>query len=59
MHSTRKVAYANFVYDFRPLKSKKYRVQMTIGWDKLEYPDTTASHTASLIETKLLLNSVQ
>ena len=56
--SDRKVTYANFVCDFRPLKSEKYRVRMTIGGDKLDYPDATASPTASLIETKLLLNSV-
>ena len=31
---------------------------MTIGGDKLEYADDTASPAASLIETKLLLNSV-
>jgi len=39
----RKVTYANFVCDFRPLKSEKHRVRMTIGGDKLEYQDETAS----------------
>ena len=55
---TKKVTYANFVCDFRPLKTEKYRVRMTIGGDKLEYEHETASPAASLIETKLLLNSV-
>ena len=31
---------------------------MTVGGDKLDYPDETASSTASFIETKLLVNSV-
>ena len=54
----KKITYANFVCDYRPLKSEKHRVRMTIGGDKLDYPYDTASPAASLIETKLLLNSV-
>ena len=54
----RKVTYANFVCDYRPLKSEKFRVRMTVGGDKLDYFDNTSSPTASLIETKLLINSV-
>ena len=54
----KKVTYANFVCDYRPLKSEKYRVRMTIGGDRLDYAEETASPAASLIETKLLINSV-
>ena len=54
----KKITYANFVCDFRPLKSEKHRLRMTIGGDKLDYADETASPAASLIETILLLNSV-
>ena len=54
----RKVTYANFVCDYRPLKTEKFRVRMTIGGDKLDYHEDTASPTASLFETKLLINSV-
>ena len=54
----RKVMYSNFVCDYRPLKSEPFRVRMTVGGDKLDYPDETASPTASLIETKLIANSV-
>ena len=54
----KKVTYANFVCDYRPLKTEKHRVRMTIGGDRLDYPDETASPAASLIETKLILNSV-
>ena len=54
----RKVTYSNFVCDYRPLKSEPFRVRMTVGGDKLEYPDETASPAALLIETKLIINSV-
>jgi hypothetical protein len=53
----KKVAYANMVCDHRPHKTEKYRVRLTIGGDVLDYFGSTASPAASLIETKLLLNS--
>ena len=55
--SNKKVTYANMVCDYRPLKEEKYRVRLTIGGDKLEYDQETASPTANLIDTKILLNS--
>ena len=51
------VTYANMVCDIRPLKTEKYRVRLTVGGDRLQYPDDTASPAATLLETKLLLNS--
>ena len=45
------------VCDYRPLKDKKYRVRLTIGSDKLDYGNETASPTANLIDTKKLVNS--
>ena len=45
------------VCDYRPLKEEKYRVRLTIGGDKLEYDNETASPTANLIDTKNLVNS--
>ena len=54
----KKVTYANMVCDYRPLKSDPYRVRLTVGGDRLEYWDDAASPAASLVETKLLLNSV-
>ena len=56
--SDRKISYANFVCDYRPLKSEPYRVRMTVGGDRLDYPDETASPAASLIESKMIFNSV-
>ena len=52
------VTYTNFVCDYCPLKSEPYRVRMTVGGDKLSYDDDTGSLTASLLEAKLLANSV-
>ena len=51
------VTYANFVCDIRPLKTEQFRVRLTVGGDRLEYPDDTASPAATLLESKLLLNS--
>ena len=51
------VTYSNVVCDIRPLKIEKIRVRLTVGGDGLQYPDDTASPVATLLETKLLLNS--
>ena len=54
----KKVAYANMVCDHRPLKKEKFRVRLTLGGDVLEYEGNASSPAASLLEAKLLLNSV-
>ena len=52
------VTYASFVRDYQLLKTEKYRCQMVVGGDQLKYPDDLSSPpAASLLETKLLLNS--
>jgi hypothetical protein len=53
----KKVTYGNFICDYRPLKTEKYRVRLTVGGDKLPYEDDAGSPAASLLETKLILNS--
>jgi hypothetical protein len=53
----KKVTYGNFICDYRPLKSEPYRVRLTVGGDKLPYAEDAGSPAASLLETKLLLNS--
>ena len=55
--SNRIVTYANMVCDYRPHKDEKHRVRLTVGGDVLPYDDDSASPAASLLETKLLLNS--
>ena len=46
------------VCDYRPLKDEPYRVRLAIGGDKLDYFGETAAPAASLLEAKLLINSV-
>ena len=53
----RKVTYGNFVCDHRPLKTEPYRVRLTVGGDRLEYDSDAGSPAASLVETKLTINS--
>jgi len=56
--ANRKVTYANPVCEFRPLKDERYRVRLTVGGDHLFYEADTGAPTASLLEVKILLNSV-
>ena len=54
----KKVTYASFVCDYRPLKQEAYRVRITVGGDKLPYEEDAGAPAANLLETKILLNSV-
>ena len=54
----RDVTYASFVFDHRPLKTEQYRCRLVVGGDKLSYYKDASSPAASLLETKLLINSV-
>ena len=56
--ANKKVTYGNMICDFRPLKLEKYRVRLTVGGDRLDYLGNQSSPAASLLETKMLLNSV-
>ena len=52
------VTYANLVCAYRPLKSEPYRIRLVVGGDKLTYDEDPGSPAASLLETKLLVNSI-
>ena len=56
--TNRKVTYASFVCDYRPLKDEKWRIRLVVGGDKLEYELDSGSPATDLTETKLLINSV-
>ena len=58
LHCHKKVTYANMVCDYRPLKIEQYRVRLTVGGDKLNYLYDASFPAATLVDTKLLLNSV-
>ena len=53
----KKVTYGKKECTIRPTKAEKYRVRLTVGGDKLTYHGLTATQCASLITTKILLNS--
>jgi hypothetical protein len=55
--SDKKVTYGNFICDYRPLKTEPFRVRLTVGGDKLPYDDDAGSPAASLLESKLIINS--
>ena len=54
----RDVTYATYVLDYRPLKEQKHRIRITVGGDRLSYPDDAGSPAANMLETKILINSV-
>ena len=54
----KKVTYANMINDYRPYKDDPYRTRLTIGGDKLDYYGNSSSPAASLLESKLIINSV-
>jgi hypothetical protein len=53
----KKVTYGNFICNYRPLKSEKHRVRLTVGGDRLDYNKDAGLPAASLLETKLIVNS--
>ena len=53
----KKVTYANMVFDYWPLKTKKYRFLLTVWGDKLVCKFDAGSPTASPLESKLIIKS--
>ena len=53
----RKVTYACLVSSIRPHKTETHRVRVTVGGNKLDFPDITITTCASLKTTKCLINS--
>ena len=56
--TNKKVTYANFVCDHRPLKAEPWRIRLVVGGDRLDYTLDSGSPTTTLLETKILINSV-
>ena len=54
----KRVTYGQFVVSISPNKTETHRVCITVGGDKFSYDGPTATQCASLITTKILLNSV-
>jgi hypothetical protein len=53
----RTVTYANAICDYRPTKDDPWRVRLTVGSDKLDYPGDPGAPAASLLDSKLVINS--
>ena len=51
------VTYGRIVAEFRPHKTEKHRVHLTVGGDRLEFNGATATQCAGLVTTKILFNS--
>ena len=58
VQNDRKVTYVNFVWDYRPLKSDQYRILFVVGEEKLYHTLDAGSPAASMLENKLLVNSM-
>ena len=54
----RDVTYGRIVVSLRPEKKDPHRVRLTVGGDRINYPDDCNTPTADMLTIKLLLNSV-
>ena len=54
----KKVTYARMVCDIRPKKDNVYRTRLTVGGDRLDFFSNASSPAASLLDTKIIVNSV-
>ena len=52
------VTYGRIVVSFRPEKKDPNRVRLTVGRDRINYPNDCGTPTADMQTVKLLLNSV-
>ena len=46
------------MFDIRPFKQETHRVRLVVGGDKLECDFDTGSPAASMLDTKVLCNSI-
>ena len=52
------VTYGRIVVSLRPEKDDPHRVRLTVGGDRINYPDDCGTPTADMLTVKLILNSV-
>jgi hypothetical protein len=53
----RKITYGKIVCDYKPHKTEKERVRLTVGGDRLDYSGDIATSTADITTFKILNNS--
>eukprot|EP00804_Cyclotella_cryptica_P027522 CCRYP_007476-RA/>CCRYP_007476-RA protein AED:0.26 eAED:0.26 QI:0/0/0/1/1/1/4/0/582 len=51
------VTYGRIVANFRPEKEDPYRIRLTVGGNRINYPGDCGTPTADMITAKILLNS--
>ena len=54
----RVATYGRIVVEHRPMKVEKERTRLTVGGDRIQYPDAVSTDTADITTAKLLFNSV-
>ena len=52
------ITYGRIVAHFRPKKEDPYRICLTVGGNRINFPGDCGTPTADMLTTKLLLNSV-
>ena len=52
------VTYGSFSCDLKPNKEEVHRTRLTMGGDKINYPDDCGTPTADMILFKILVNSI-
>eukprot|EP00804_Cyclotella_cryptica_P009373 CCRYP_018077-RA/>CCRYP_018077-RA protein AED:0.09 eAED:0.09 QI:0/0/0/1/1/1/2/0/1069 len=52
------VTYGRIVANFRPEKDDPYRISLTVGGNRINFPGDCGTPTANMITVKILLNSV-
>jgi hypothetical protein len=52
-----KIIYGKLVCDFKPNKTEKHQVRLTVGGDRLDYSGDTATSTADITTFNFLINS--
>jgi hypothetical protein len=52
----RKITYGRIVCDYKPHKTEKERVRLTVGGDRLDYSGDVATSTADITTFKILIN---
>jgi hypothetical protein len=53
----RKINYDKLMCDFKPNKTEKHRVRLTVGGDRMDYSGDTTTYTADITTFKNLFNS--
>ena len=53
-----KITYSTFVCGIRTQKAESHRTSLTVGGDRLDYPEDSSAPAVVLLDTKINLNSV-